>query len=68
MTLTRAPVEADNSVTDWPFGFATQTWAQSDVMPREPSNPYLEPRMTSTRAPVEAESSVIDLPRFATQR
>src|ERR1017187_3630450 len=26
MTFTSVPVEVDSSVTDWPFGFATQMW------------------------------------------
>src|ERR1035441_3661587 len=67
MTLTRSPVEADSSVTDWPFGFATQMCAPAEVMLSEPLNPYLAPRMTFTRVPVDAEISVTDLPRFATQ-
>ena len=67
MTLTRSPVEADSSVTDWPFGFATQMCAPAEVMLSEPLSPYLAPRMTFTRVPVDAEISVTDLPRFATQ-
>ncbi len=39
MTLTRAPVEAESSVTELPAEFATQMWVSSEVMPREPLNP-----------------------------
>ncbi len=31
--------EAENSVTDWPLLFATQTWVPSEVMPSGLSNP-----------------------------
>jgi hypothetical protein len=68
MTLTRAPVKAESSVTELPASFATQRSSPFDVIAAGLSNPYLEPLMTLTRAPVEAESSVTELPsKFATQ-
>jgi len=39
MTFTRAPVEAEISVTELPYRFATQTWVPSEVMEVGPSNP-----------------------------
>ena len=43
MTLTRAPVEAESSVTELPRPgkpkFATQMWAPSEVMAKGPLNP-----------------------------
>ncbi len=39
MTLTRAPVGAESSVTELPGEFATQRWAPAEAMPRDPLNP-----------------------------
>ncbi len=39
MTLTRAPVEAKNSVTESPRSFATQTWVPSELMAIGSLNP-----------------------------
>ena len=39
MTLTRAPVEAENSVTELPSAFATQRSSPFDVMAAGLSNP-----------------------------
>ncbi len=68
MILTRAPVEEESSVTEYPAVFATQMSAPSEVTLEGSSNPYLGPLMTLTRAPVEAESSVTELENsFVTQ-
>ena len=34
MTLTRAPVEAESSVTELPSPSVTQMWVPADVMPK----------------------------------
>ncbi len=42
MTLTRAPVEAESSVTELENSFVTQMWVPPEVIPwapREPLNP-----------------------------
>jgi hypothetical protein len=36
-------------VTDWPLGFATQTWVRSDETPSGLLNPYREPEITTGR-------------------
>ncbi len=64
MTLTRAPVEAESSVTE--LSFLTQMSVLSAVMAHGSTKAYLEPRMILTRAPVEADSSVTEL-SFVTQ-
>ena len=39
MTLTRAPVEAESSVTESPTLFATQTWVPPEAMAAGLLNP-----------------------------
>ena len=39
MTFTRAPVEAESSVTELPSPFATQMWLPPEAMADGPFNP-----------------------------
>ena len=68
MTLTRAPVEAESSVTELSPSFATQMWPPCEVMADGSSKPKLALLKTLSRVPLEDESSVTELSEeFATQ-